>query len=61
MNEKTPNSKAAEYKFSQIFGYKGPGEKVVDEDIITTLKFDQSGRYLAAGDKAGRVIVFEGQ
>jgi serine/threonine-protein phosphatase 2A regulatory subunit B len=33
----------------------------MEEDIITSLRFDHSGNYLAVGDKAGRVIVFEAQ
>ncbi len=30
----------------------------MEEDIITFIKFDSSGNYLAVGDKAGRIIVF---
>lgn len=33
----------------------------MEEDVITSLRFDQTGNYLAVGDKAGRVIVFEAQ
>lgn len=57
--EKTVPSKATSYKFTQLFGYKGPNEKIMEEDIINTVSFDPSGSYLAVGDKAGRVIVFE--
>ena len=28
-------------------------------DIISTVEFDQSGNYLATGDKGGRVVLFE--
>jgi serine/threonine-protein phosphatase 2A regulatory subunit B len=52
-------SKSSNYKYTQLFGYKGPNEKIVEEDIISKLRFDPSGNYLAVGDKAGRVIVFE--
>ena len=31
----------------------------MEEDIITALRFDNTGNHLAVGDKAGRVIVFE--
>ena len=31
----------------------------MDEDIISSLRFDQSGKYIALGDRAGRIIVFE--
>lgn len=51
-------SKSSSYKYAQIFGYKGPNERVQEEDIITSLKFDHSGKYLALGDRAGRVILF---
>lgn len=61
MKDKNQSSSAAQYKFSQIFGYKGPSEKVMEEDIISATRFDLSGNYLAVGDKAGRVIVFEGE
>lgn len=56
--EKIAPSKGSNYKQQQIFGYKGPGEKILDEDIISTLKFDHTGRFLALGDHAGRVIIF---
>lgn len=28
-------------------------------DIISTVEFDQTGDYLASGDKGGRVVLFE--
>lgn len=31
---------------------------MLEEDNISALKFDSSGRMLALGDKAGRLIVF---
>lgn len=33
-------------------------EKVLEEDIISTLQFDLTGKYLALGDKDGRVVIF---
>ncbi len=59
--EKIISSKAQNYKYNQIFGYKGPGEKILEEDIISVLKYDNTGRYLALGDNAGRVIVFQNE
>lgn len=56
--EKNATSKGGNYKFAQLFGYKGPNEKIMEEDIISSMKFDKSGRMLALGDKAGRVIIF---
>lgn len=52
-------SKGSEYKCSQVFGYKGVNQKIHEEDIISTIKFSQDGKYLALGDKAGRVIMFK--
>jgi hypothetical protein len=31
---------------------------LIDEDNISALKFDSSGKMLALGDKAGRLIIF---
>jgi hypothetical protein len=57
MQSKT-NSSVSSYKLTQMFGYKGPGEKIQEEDIIAKLSFDQSGKFLALGDHAGRIIIF---
>ncbi len=57
MTSKTNNS-TANYKLIQMFGYKGPGEKIQQEDIISKVSFDKSGKYLALGDHAGRIIIF---
>lgn len=57
--DKNGISKGSNYKFTQLFGYKGPNEKILEEDIISAMKFDKSGKFLALGDKAGRVIIFE--
>jgi serine/threonine-protein phosphatase 2A regulatory subunit B len=59
MMEKTQPSKASHYKQTQLFGYKGPQEKVLEEDLISCLKYDLSGNHLALGDRAGRIIVFK--
>lgn len=47
-----------DWRLSQILGSDDLG-KVDDEDTITSLSFDNSGKYLAAGDKAGRIVIFE--
>lgn len=57
--EKASSSKGANYKFGQLFGYKGPNEKIMEEDIISVMRFDNTGKKLALGDKAGRVIIFD--
>jgi hypothetical protein len=34
-------------------------DQVASADIISTVEFDQTGDYLATGDKGGRVVLFE--
>jgi len=51
--------KKVEWKFSQLFGDKTAADQIHDEDIITALEFDTTGRYLSLGDRAGRLIVFD--
>ncbi len=57
--DKSGASKGNSYKFGQLFGYKGPNEKIQEEDIISVMRFDSTGHKLALGDKAGRVIIFD--
>ncbi|KAK3675454.1 protein phosphatase 2A regulatory subunit cdc55 [Recurvomyces mirabilis] len=45
--------------FKQCFGDKGDVEDITEADIISTVEFDQTGNYLATGDKGGRVVLFE--
>ena len=52
-------SKGPNYKLCQMFGYKGQGEKVQEEDLISVIKFNNTGDLLAVGDHAGRIIVFD--
>lgn len=47
------------WKFSQCFGDKGDIENITEADIISTVEFDQTGEFLATGDKGGRVVLFE--
>lgn len=47
------------WKFSQCFGDKGDIETITEADIISTVEFDQTGDYLATGDRGGRVVLFE--
>lgn len=47
------------WKFTQVFGDKFSVDKVANEDIISALNFDKSGNYLAVGDRAGRLILFQ--
>ncbi|KAI3454470.1 hypothetical protein Pfo_011133 [Paulownia fortunei] len=50
---------ALEWKFSQVFGDKLPGEDVQDIDIISAIEFDKNGNHLAVGDRGGRVVIFQ--
>ena len=47
------------WKFAQCFGDKGDVEDITEADIISTVEFDNTGDYLASGDKGGRVVLFE--
>jgi serine/threonine-protein phosphatase 2A regulatory subunit B len=31
----------------------------MEEDIISVISFDDSGKYISLGDRAGRIIIFE--
>jgi hypothetical protein len=44
----------ADFKFLQVFGDKISLEKVSEEDIISALQFDQTGRCLQQVPIAGR-------
>ena len=48
-----------EWKFTQVFGDKSSIETVVEEDIISAARFTLDGKYLAIGDNAGRIVIFE--
>ena len=48
------------WRLSQVFGGdKAPGEEIPDSDIVSSLAFDESGDFLAAGDRGGRIVIFE--
>ncbi|CAK9137580.1 unnamed protein product [Ilex paraguariensis] len=49
----------SQWKFSQVFGDRSPGEDVQDIDVISAIEFEKSGDYLAVGDRGGRVVIFE--
>jgi len=31
----------------------------MEEDIISVMRFDNTGKYISLGDRAGRIIIFE--
>jgi len=45
-----------EWKFVQSFG----DDNSSDDDLVTAVEFEETGDYLAVGDKAGRICIFEG-
>ncbi|PVU90848.1 hypothetical protein BB561_004704 [Smittium simulii] len=47
------------WKFTQCFGDKAEVEDVTEADIISTVEFNQTGEYLATGDRGGRVVLFQ--
>mmetsp|Transcript_6067 Transcript_6067/g.7351 ORF Transcript_6067/g.7351 Transcript_6067/m.7351 type:complete len:488 (-) Transcript_6067:1911-3374(-) len=47
------------WKFNQCFGEKTIIDDVTEQDVLSAVEFDQTGSYLATGDKAGRIVVFE--
>ncbi|KAJ4461454.1 putative Serine/threonine-protein phosphatase 2A 55 kDa regulatory subunit B gamma [Paratrimastix pyriformis] len=48
-----------DWKFCQVFGDRNPPEEIAPADIISAIKFDDTGNFIAAGDKGGRVVIFE--
>ncbi|KAI9322469.1 hypothetical protein BX666DRAFT_2017095 [Dichotomocladium elegans] len=49
----------SKWQFAQCFGDRGDSEDVTEADVISAVEFDHTGNYLAAGDKGGRVVLFE--
>ena len=47
------------FKYLQHFGDKESESIVNEEDIISSLQFDKTGDFVALGDKAGRLIIFQ--
>jgi hypothetical protein len=54
-NNSTYEYDPLEWKFVQSFGDDNSGE----DDLVTAVEFDDTGDYLAVGDKAGRICIFE--
>ncbi len=55
----TKTADQIEWNFRQVFGDTCSIEAIQDADMISALKFNQDGSYIAAGDRGGRVIIFE--
>mmetsp|Transcript_33283 Transcript_33283/g.108844 ORF Transcript_33283/g.108844 Transcript_33283/m.108844 type:complete len:460 (-) Transcript_33283:383-1762(-) len=54
---------APEWRFFQVFGEEQPDgagvEDIQEADLLSALDFDETGNYLATGDRGGRIVVFE--
>lgn len=48
-----------EWKFSQVFGERADATELTDADVLSAVSFDDSGDYLATGDKGGRIVIFQ--
>ena len=48
-----------EWRFSQCFGEKDADEEFSEADVLSAVEFDETGQFLATGDKGGRIVVFE--
>lgn len=59
MYSKNKHKQANGLKFQQLFGSQENVDSALDEDLISVLKYDPSGEYLALGDNSGRVIIFK--
>eukprot|EP00005_Dracoamoeba_jomungandri_P002350 CAMPEP_0174261502 /NCGR_PEP_ID=MMETSP0439-20130205/11467_1 /TAXON_ID=0 /ORGANISM="Stereomyxa ramosa, Strain Chinc5" /LENGTH=433 /DNA_ID=CAMNT_0015345983 /DNA_START=134 /DNA_END=1435 /DNA_ORIENTATION=+ len=57
-----PEPVELDWQFCQVFGepHFGDDEPPITEvDIVSAIEFDDTGDYLAAGDRGGRVVIFE--
>lgn len=55
----TFSSDNLEWKFFQVFGEGRNAEDVTDVDVVSAIEFDESGDYIAVGDRGGRIVMFE--
>ena len=56
--ESGEESEAKAFELLQCIGGDSSGP-VDDEDLITSIDYDQTGKHLAVGDKMGRLIIFK--
>jgi len=54
----TPKEKEIDWQFCQVFG-EPHFDDVTEVDIVSSIEFDSTGDYLAAGDRGGRVVIFQ--
>jgi len=51
-----------EFKFLQVFGEgrnSNAVEEVNDADVVSAIEFDDTGDFIAVGDRGGRIVLFE--
>lgn len=57
------NGAVPDWKFFQVFGEEQADsagvEEIQEADLLSALDFDETGDYLATGDRGGRIVVFE--
>jgi len=60
MKDASTKSSLTDWRLSQVFGGdKAPEEEIPEADIVSCIQFNETGEYLAAGDKGGRIVIFE--
>lgn len=47
------------WDFTQCFGDKSDLDSITEGDVISTVEFDNTGNFLATGDRGGRVVLFK--
>lgn len=47
------------WRFKQCFGEHRSLDTIKEGDMLTAVEFSKSGDYIATGDRAGRVVIFE--
>jgi len=53
-------SSISDWRLSQVFGGdKAPEDEIPEADIVNCIQFNETGEFLAAGDKGGRIVIFE--
>lgn len=53
------NDESLVWKFKQCFGEHRYVDTIQEGDMLTSVEFSQYGDYIATGDRAGRVVIFE--
>lgn len=57
-NKASGTKRELDWQFCQVFG-EPHFDEVTEVDIVSAIEFDSTGEYLAAGDRGGRVVIFQ--